>query len=831
MITIKHSYWFSQYFVVLVLCQVIFISCQTKHELQSTFSIADGYDIQLIASEPAIKDPVDIEFDQWGRAYVLEMPGYPFEDQESRIVLLRDNDADEVYEDHTVYAEQLELASSILPYRNGLLVAAPPYLLFIKDIDGDLIADERDTLLSGFATGNLQHNYNGLSYGLDGWIYAANGGNNGDPYWFGDSLSVVKLNGRDFRFNLDTKEIEVIGQSSGGFELAFDEYGKMYTTHNTQHIAQLVFPTRYTHNLNLQQHHQLENISDHDDDDDDDDLARIYPIGEQETRVNHPEQAGYFSGACGVTYYGGASLGNTMDNTVWIADVVLNLIHIDKIVDNGSLSKASRIVENSDFLSSRDRSFRPVNLTVGPDGAMYIVDMQREVIKHPEWIPDEIEKTLDLNKGQDLGRIYKVTQSSMKTVDFDANFFEAEESQIYALAHSNQWVRLTAHRLLNERKLTYADLSNLKSSVINGENMECLHALWILASKERLSMQDLLFAMAHTDSGIRENALIIAEKYISESSIQEKVLALMTDQNQRVRLQASLTSSLFESDNKALSIYESSELACDKWNISALTIAAQTNPIEVFNELIDNGTENFELINSLLYSYSNSPVAISRYLNKLKSLDVTDEEMATFLLSINPQGARVFTNQNLENIISDVEKSNSIQILSASSKLRKALGLSPTKFLSAYVKQAIIHVQEKSQALEARLDQLSIIELIPFADKSELLFSLLSITEPLKIQEAAMNQLWEYKEPSIANFIISNWKALGPQTRRMASDLLLYKENNHNALLTALENKDINIGEMNFDLERRRTLLWWTENENTKSRAEALFSDEGVVNR
>lgn len=143
----------------------------------------------------------------------------------------------------------------------------------------------------------------------------------------------------------------------------------------------------------------------------------------------------------------------------------------------------------------------------------------------------------------------------------------------------------------------------------------------------------------------------------------------------------------------------------------------------------------------------------------------------------------------------------------------------------------MVDVTDKSKSVEARLDNLSLIELIPFTEKSDVILSLLSNTEPLKIQEASMNQLWESEDPMIASHIVSNWKMLGPQTRRMASDFLLYKKNNHSALLTALENKDINIGEMNFDLERRRTLLWWTDDEDTKSRAEALFSDAGVVNR
>jgi hypothetical protein len=152
---------------------------------------------------------------------------------------------DGVYDHHVVFAEGLQLASSILPFQNGVLVAAPPYLLHVKDINRDNKADAVDTLMGGFATENLQHNYNGLAYGLDNWIYAVNGGNSGKPYWWGDTTSVLDLRGQDFRFNLEKKILERLGESSGGFGLGMDEFGHLFETHNTNHIASLVFPDRY----------------------------------------------------------------------------------------------------------------------------------------------------------------------------------------------------------------------------------------------------------------------------------------------------------------------------------------------------------------------------------------------------------------------------------------------------------------------------------------------------------------------------------------------------------------------------------------------------------
>ncbi|TAE55937.1 MAG: dehydrogenase, partial [Bacteroidetes bacterium] len=149
-------------------------SCNRPPETPPGFQIEQGFSLALVASEPLIEDPVDLAFTERGEALVLEMPGYPFEDKQSRILLLKDTDSDGIYDERAVYAENLQLASSLLPYKEGVLVAAPPYLLYVKDSNRDQKADAVDTLMGGFAAENLQHNFNGLTYGLDNWIYAVN---------------------------------------------------------------------------------------------------------------------------------------------------------------------------------------------------------------------------------------------------------------------------------------------------------------------------------------------------------------------------------------------------------------------------------------------------------------------------------------------------------------------------------------------------------------------------------------------------------------------------------------------------------------------------------
>lgn len=814
------------------------LSCSPeKKSTLSGFQIEPGFTLTLVAGEPLIKDPVDLEFDENGNAFVLEMPGYPFEDQQSRIVLLKDENQDGIYEGQSLYAENLQLASSIMPCRKGMLVAAPPYLLHVKDTDGDFKVDVIDTLMGGFSTGNLQHNYNGLTYGNDNWIYAVNGGNSGKPYWWRDSTSVMDMRGQDFRFNLETRVMERIGESSGGFGLGMDEWGHLYETHNLEHISHLVFPDRYQNNVRLLKNHSLSIISDHEENG----LARIYPIGEQESRVNHPEQSGYFSGSCGITYYGGGAYGTEYENTVWVADVVLNLIHVDKIKSTGASFTASRVLDKRDFLASTDRSFRPVNMTVGPDGSIHVIDMYRQVIEHPEWIPDEIEKTLDLHAGKDKGRIYKIQKEGTKKFDFKKDQFKSVDSLISSLSNSNQWVRKTAHRLLMEKALNESETESLKQVLSAESDFARLHAMMILFGKKTLTNEHLLQLLSDPAPGIRENALIIAEQQLSaEDAVLQKVLNLTKDDDQRVRMQAILSISTMskvksERYNSELfnALAESSKKAMDDWNVAAITLAARHAPAELFAKLVTdaNEVENITLLESLAGISGLNRNDITTVLGSLVTSTLKFEKKQSIVDRLALGIPSNISNPSALAAIRQLEKSGDLGMIASLASLRQRLSLPPSQEFLAYSKEASKKLADRTLPDSIRFKQMSLVALLPYQEKSEILFQCLDNSQPLNIQEAALRQLAESNDLTIGTRLVKRWTTLGPIIRRWCSDLLLYKEIYHDALLTGLENGTINIGEMNFDLERRRQLLWWTDNEETKRRAEKLFSDAGVTTR
>ncbi|PCJ96077.1 MAG: hypothetical protein COA50_07810 [Flavobacteriaceae bacterium] len=819
---------------------LIVISCQNQTVDLSTFQIHPDFTIELAASEPLVFDPVEMEFDETGKAYVIEMPSYPDATAQNRIIILYDKNEDGIFDSRKIFAENLGVATSILPYKGGLLVAAPPELLFIKDTDGDDLADVREVLMSGFSYGNTQHNFNGLAYGLDNWIYGANGGNSGRPYWSNDQENKISLGRNDFRIDLSNKKLEPIGNSSGGFGLAFDNWGNMFETHNLEHISHLAFNERYLDKIPQLGLNARSSISDHDVDG----LARIYPIGAQDTRVNHPEQSGFFSGACGITFYGGGAWPSPFDGNVFVADVVLNLIHRDVISANGSSLTASRGRESAAFLASKDRSFRPVNMTVGPDGALYIMDMYREVIEHPEWIPDEIEAALDLNAGKDKGRIYRITPkgfSGHKSSIIDrSNVSEL----VKLLEHPSQWHRLTAQRLLVETQ-DKAAIPLLIDLVSNSTvPLSRMHAMYTLQGLSALGDELLISALNDVDSEVRRHAIILSENSSNNPEIQKAILQAGSDSDIRVRRQVALTLSMiglldetFQANKSKVLLQIIKQDVDDRWSRLAALSASTKQPTKFLMALLDRNLSNSnELISQLstlvaVYDHTAIPQSIGRA-SKIPDNNIVNNVLTGLIVGFDYQDTEL--NKPEKSAISRqldlIENRGNIPVITSSWRLRKTLSLEQPVNRQAVLDRALLILKQKAKANGDRLDALGLLTDEMFVGKTDTFLQLLDPKEPFSIQIAAIEAICRLDESDISEKLISMWPGLSPAVRLKVSDFLIYNFRNQPILLTAIENGQLNLGELNLHLERRRELLF-SKDMSIRTRAENLFSDAGIVTR
>lgn len=834
--------------LIFLIAFVAFGCRQKSKDSINQFLLHPDFKIDLVASEPLVFDPVELQFSPSGEAFVLEMPGYPLRDATSRIIHLKDNDGDGIFDERSVYAEDLGVASSFMFYKGGFLVAAPPHLLWIMDEDSDGIAEKRVVLMDGFSDENLQHNFNGLTYGLDNWIYAANGGNSGAPFFISKPNEVIPLRGGDLRFSLQDEILERVGESSGGFKITFDSWGRLYETHNLEHVSQLVFEDRYFTDIPATPSHALVNISDHEENG----LSRIYPIGEQDSRVNHPEQSGYFSGACGITYYGGGIFPGAMDNSLLVADCVLNLVHMDQLDQELSVSKALRNREKVEFLASSDRSFRPVNMSIGPNGALYVLDMHREVIEHPEWIPDEIEETLDLNAGKEKGRIYRITP---KTYNYEAPFnLEKYDIQdlVSALGDKNQWIRRSAQQLLVTSN-SVDSKSLLEKQLTDSNPLARLHSLWTLQGLDLLEDEYLRMALNDDQAGVVESAIKIIEKRLPNSSEYVDLLIQKVGvSDQRVKLQLTLTLSTLKKEeyrrvmNTLAKTYTEilKNETLDTWNMQAIAFVLKPQAFDIIKNQLAVQTrelkqQEIEILKLLIkvVGKDNTSSEISDVLEGINLSALNKKDKAILIGSLSEGYA--FRNSPIlkkaEKLIlvrslNSLEANNDIDIIKSCGELRLALGVEASEKVNGYLPIARKNILENNGSLEEQLSQLQLIGLSDFEFRSALLYELLDSRKPLALQRESLLQLWNSNEEEVGPRLLELWPTLGPEARRHATDILLYKSFNHDPLLTAMENGKVNLGEFNLDLERRRVLLF-SEDSRISKRAEVLFSDGGIVQR
>ena len=320
---------------------------------ESSYSIHKALEMRLLVSEPNIKDPVALAFDHNCQLYVVEMRDYPTgvpnSNKGGAIKLLTDTTGDGEYDRITHFASKLSYPTSVTPWKGGVLVAAPPNIIYLKDTNGDGVSDIRKTLVSGFKLGVTDSNFNSLRWGIDNWIHGANGGNGGNIRFSEQNKPSTSLRNLDFRIKPNILQLETTSQTGGGFGLIFNEWGHSFTTYNIDYLQQRIIKQKYIDRAkDLPSFEATTNISTHGK------MARIFPIAEAETRVNHPEQAGYFSSAGGMGYLGISGYPEDLSGSIFVCDVVSNLVHRNLLQSKGGayIAKRSPTEKTSEFLAS-----------------------------------------------------------------------------------------------------------------------------------------------------------------------------------------------------------------------------------------------------------------------------------------------------------------------------------------------------------------------------------------------------------------------------------------------------------------------------------------------
>lgn len=827
----------------------------SPEEAMQTFEVAEGFQIEQIAAEPLISDPVAMEIDEFGRLYVVEMHGYPLDKSGSGAVkLLEDTDGDGIMDKSTVFADKLVLPTGVMRWKKGIIVTDPPNVLYLEDTDGDGKADKREIILTGFALANPQHNVNNPLLGIDNWIYLGHEpaatakvytdyfSDRGSDVYFpahpdGPRLPTNAL-GRSVRFHPEKVLLENLS-SQTQFGHTFDQWGNRFLVSNAHHIYHEVVAARYlSRNKSLLVSNTIESISDHGN------AADVYPI------TKNPEHQlltdlGVFTAACGITAYTGSLFPSPYEQVTFVAEPVGNLVHADILREKGPTFIASRLFEKQEFLASTDSWFRPVNMYVGPDGALYVLDYYRQIIEHPEWMADDVGKSDAVYNGVDQGRIYRITPKGTPPASWSGKLTLGEESTeklVSYLSNSEGWWRKNAQRLLIDRNDKSVIPLLEKLAVEPNNPLGNLHALWTLHGLSELKADLLIEGLRNKEAGVRENAIRMSEDlYLVRTNpdterVVDAMLALKNDPSGKVRYQL-LASLGYVNTNAARRVRN--ELLFNQVDNPWMQIAALSAvPVENDN-LLETVLQNYKAGNagyaSLVERLSNMAGARGD-VEQLKSLirqslarenyrkDWTVPVVRGITQSLRNKEFDANTlQQERELLLTTAMEYPTPAMRRAAMDLLKVLGLPSGESTARVLKQSVENVKNTDLSAEKRSESIRMLMLDDVRKHLELFQGLITPNEAVSVQATALSAIHALPDSTISVFLVEKWPTLTPGLREQAIGTFLGNESRISILLDALENKIIDPSVISWP---RQVGLMANGNEKLRLRARSLLSSE-----
>ena len=803
-------------------------------EAASTIVLQDGFRAELIAAEPLVTDPIAMQYDENGRAYVVEMNDYPYsdpshdqawQDQTSeplgRIRLLEDTDGDGVFDESTVFADKLSWPAGIALWDGGVYVAATPDVLYLKDTDGDRKADLRRTVFTGFRKYNVQAVMNNFHWGLDHRIYAAGSGNGGDVRR-GEDGEPVRLGRADFRFDPRSEELDVI---SGGarFGNTFDDWGNRFLCNIRNPVQHIVLPAHY-----LQRNPYLPVASALNDVATSGDAIAVYQISPPEpwrvinaarmaadaaTRPPHDSTVatGFVTSSSGVTIYRGDAYPADFRGNAFIGEVAGNLVMRYRLSPAGVSFTGERAHQEVEFLASTDNWFRPVNFINAPDGTLHVLDMYRETIEHPWSMPDDLKARVDLTSGRDRGRIYRIVPPE-DPPGFDPppppRLGAATTIELVSeLENPNAWWRETSHRLIFERQDRDAVDPLRELLARSAVPVARLHALWSLAGLAALTPDDLTTALSDADPYVREHAVRLVEPELNTSpDLLPALLDLVDDDAPRVRFQLALTLGELDDPRAATALRAIAERdRNDPWTRAAVLSSLSENALPFLLEALTHEEFTSDGGGRTMISQLCTTIGIAGRTEEMQSLLNAATGLAPNLQQfvVAALGAgRKRAGGHLGSITDDAD--------------------SPAARLVAAVLDDALTTALDSQAETAdRTLSMRILSYGPYEPVRDSLPTLLGPQHPAELQRAAILALTSYPQPEVASLILDRYASLTPEVRGETVSRLLSRTDWLIALLDAVSDGVVSPGYISWV---RRDIYMKSAVPDIRDRALKLFA-------
>ncbi len=558
----------------------------TPEESAKFLQVAPGFEVQLFASEPDIINPIAMNWDEKGRLWVIETVDYPNtvrDDKgqgDDRIKICEDTDGDGRADKFTIFADKLNIPTSFVFVNGGIIVSQAPYFLFLKDTDGDDIADVKEVIMDGWGVFDTHAGPSNLQYGIDNRIYGAVGYSG-----FKGKMFDYELQFRQgvYRFNRDYSDFEFLSNTSNNtWGLGLTEDNAVFaSTANNTHSVFVGIPNRHfkdvigikaAGNAKIDGHYDMQAITPH---------------------VRQVDVFGGFTAAAGHHFYTARDFPERYWNRIaFICEPTGGVVHQGIIHKKGSSYEEK---DGGNLLASSDEWFSPVEAKVGPDGNVWVLDWYNFIIQHNptpradrggyEAVNGDGNAYINPLRDQAHGRIWRVKPKNSKSSE-KVVFGNKPSELVKYLTHDNLHWRLTAQRLLVEMGATksastlHALVKNKKADHL-GLNVGALHALWTLdglglvGTKETAAI--VQEALSHPSPAVRKAALQLSPQ---NSITDENIIAynLLNDPDPSVLLEAILyCAERPASDHFGMEMYRLSQMKKvteDEWLAKAVYISA-----------------------------------------------------------------------------------------------------------------------------------------------------------------------------------------------------------------------------------------------------------------
>jgi len=749
----------------------------------ASFQVPAGFEIELVVAEPLIDDPVSFEFGPDGKLWVVEMGDYPRGEGASAgaVKFLEDTDGDGVFDKSTTFVDELSFPTGVFPWRKGALISCAPEIFYAEDTDGDGKADVRKVLFTGFVKSNPQHRINGFAYGLDNWVYLGSGSPNA-KITSQITGKAVNMAGRDIRIDPDNGVLETeAGRTQYG--RCRDSWGRWFGSENSEPIYHFVISDRY---LGRNRYFpspdpkvELLHPSP---------APPVYPSSRLVDRFNDMWAANRFTSACSPAVFRDVTLGEDLAGSALVCEPVHNLVHRTLLVDDGVTFHGERHgdEQQSEFLSSTDVWSRPVKVATGPDGALWVADMYRHVIEHPQWIPEDWQARLDLYAGADKGRIYRVFRTGQRPGGLPKLADLATAELVTALESTNGPVRDMAQQLLVHRADDAAVPLLVRLAQTSDSPYARMHALCTLEGLQALESQSLLEALEDSDPRVQTRGVALCESQLNQNNELGVKLAEMTSHpNLRFRMQLALTLGEWDDPRAGAAL---GKLAVgdvdDHWMRTAVLCSATKHAQPILNAALAEAKPSAEwsqLVQNLIATAlgNDGDEAIPVILGAIAKPKRGDDSVAAWQMAALSSFIEAL----------DRRKTNLSKLKAVGGGELPAIVGSTASIFQAARKMA----SDDDAPLESRLSAIPLLARGLDEESADLrqLGELLSPRSPPVLQSAAVAALAGLSLSDVPNTLLEEWRGHSPRLQAEILSVLSSRSEWLVALLDALESGQI----------------------------------------